>query len=118
MMNHLKLGMVALTIASASLAGCAGTAIPIPGVSVTLEAQLIADVQSATTAACSFVPTAITIANLVTADNGIVQTADGIASAICGAVTKAPAGAVTSLHRRATAPITVNGVTIHGYFVK
>jgi hypothetical protein len=97
---------------AASLAGCASTG----GAPVDVS-SFIAQVQATTSAVCSFVPTAETVASIIGAVTGpsgagIVATTNGIASAICDAV--APVKAAGKL--RATIP-TVAGVTIHGKFL-
>ena len=76
----------------------------------------IADVQNAAVAACSFLPDAATITNILTA-SPIAATAEGIAAIICSAVT---GQSTSSVKRRLTAPtIVVNGQTIPvtGHFV-
>ena len=77
-----------------------------------LSAPTIAEVQAAAVAACSFLPTATTVANIIAAGNPLVDTAASIAAAICSAL----AANKSSARKRATVP-TVNGIVIHGRFV-
>lgn len=80
------------------------------------SALTIADVQNAAVAACSFLPDAATITNILTV-SPIAATAEGIAAIVCSAVTGKPAAAVK---RRTTAPtVVINGVTVPvtGHFV-
>ncbi|MDE2106685.1 MAG: hypothetical protein KGL39_56235 [Patescibacteria group bacterium] len=75
-----------------------------------------ADVQNAAVAACGFLPTASTVAQIISvasggAGAGIVDTVEGVASAICAAVVPAKAG------RLRGAPM-VAGVTVHGKWVR
>jgi len=75
-----------------------------------------ADVQNAAVTACSFLPTAATIASILSA-NPAIATASQVAALICAAVT----GKQSVELRGASAPvIVVNGVpvTIEGTFVK
>lgn len=76
----------------------------------------VAEVQSAAVAACSFLPDATTITNILTA-NPVAATAESIATIICSAVSGQPASGVK---RRATAPsVVVDGTSIPvtGHFV-
>lgn len=102
-----------LLIGALTLGGCATT-----GGTVDINAT-IAAVQSATVAACKFLPTVSTVASLLTTGNAIVQTVDVLAAAICQAV--APAAVSANLRAKLRAPgptpIVVNGVIIHGKFV-
>jgi len=78
----------------------------------------VADVEGAAVALCSYLPTADSVAALLSA-NGAILTAEAIAQVICAAVGSPPP--VQSARLRATAPVTVmiNGkpVTITGSFV-
>jgi hypothetical protein len=95
-------------IGALMLGGCATT-----GGTVT-TAQLISDAQQAATVACGFVPTAATVANIISVGNPLISTASAIAQAICSAVAAAPTTAAGKF--RGALP-TVNGVVIHGRFV-
>lgn len=86
----------------------------------------VAGIQAAAVAACKFLPTAATVANVLAGANPAVATAESIASAICAAVvtttsvTATPAGAQGLFAAPATparVPM-VNGVVIKGKFVK
>ena len=88
-----------------SLAGCGATN-PLTGAPITA-----ADVQSAAVAACGFLPTAATVANIIAANNSTLTTATSVASAICAAVVGAKGG------RLGGATPNVNGVQVHGRFV-
>jgi hypothetical protein len=82
------------------------------GCATTSNTDIVSEVQTITTTACSFVPTADTIIALV-GSSPALTTAAAIADAICAAVTPKAA----SRKRGATPPI-VNGVVIHGSFVR
>ena len=76
----------------------------------------IGQVQSATAAACKFIPTVSTIISLV--NTGIGQVVGVIAAAVCNAVpppTSARFKALPRVGARAGAAGTVNGVTINGW---
>jgi predicted small secreted protein len=103
-----RLFVPAIVAASLSLAGCATT-----GGAIDIT-SLISEVQAGTNAACAFVPTAETVAGIISAGNPIVSTASAIINAICAAVAPTKAGAL----RRAGAPPTVAGVVVHGKFTK
>lgn len=70
--------------------------------------SVIAQVQQAAIVACGFLPTAATVAAILS--GGASTAVTDIAQLICTAVT-------TKGVRRGTAP-TVNGVVIHGRFVR
>ena len=107
-----------------ALAGCTA----IGGGPLNLQ-DFIAQVQTTTSAVCSFLPTAETIAAIVATGNPIVTTAAAVADAICKSVTSivvapppvAPGGSVkTAAGVRRAAPVTptVAGVVIHGKFLR
>lgn len=106
-----------LGAALASALGVAGCATSGTGSTIT-----VASVQSAAVTACSYLPTAATITNILTA-NPIAATAESIAAIICGAVTSPPAvaqPAAPGAKLKAAAPVVVvNGkaITVHGAFV-
>ena len=93
-------------IAAFMLSGCAT-----PG---TTNTDIIKAVREAAVAACGFLPTISTVAEIIASGNPIVATASGIANAICAAVTALPPLAT----RKGSAPPTVAGVVIHGRFVR
>lgn len=94
-------------LASLMLAGCAST-----GGAVQTTTTIVADVQKIAVAVCSFEPTVNTILSIVSLGNPLVATAEGIANAICAAVTPK-----AMLSKRATPP-NVYGVPVHGRFVR
>jgi hypothetical protein len=100
-----KLFFAAPVAAAIALGGCAGT------VTATSVATTIADVQQAAVLACGFLPTAATVASILSGGNPLVSTASAIAQAICTAVT------AKAVRRGGPAP-SVGGVVIHGRFVK
>lgn len=98
---------------SCGLAGCATTS-GTPSIDV-------GQVQQAAIAACGFLPTVETVVGIIAtfATGGaaapVVATAEGVAEAICSAVVPKAAA------RRGGAPAAppaVNGVVIHGQFVR
>lgn len=93
---------------AASLSGCAS----VGGISPT-AGSFIDQVRAATSAACAFLPTAETVANILATGNPLVSTASTIADAICNAVKPK---LVSGKLRRATAP-SVLGVPVHGKFL-
>jgi hypothetical protein len=105
---------------SLSLAACATTSLPGPSGSPAPTAggsnagAIVSQVQSATVAACKFLPTAQTVLNIVSTftDVSALGPVASVAQAICNAVA-APPG---RLGRRGTPR--VHGVAIKGRFVK
>ena len=89
-----------------AVGGCGIVKNPLTGAPITA-----ADVQAAAVAACGFLPTASTVANIIAAGNPAVATVSTIAGAICAAVTSKGA-------RLGGVSPNVNGVTVHGRFVK
>ena len=79
-----------------------------------LSAPTIAQVQAAAVAACSFLPTATTVAQIISAGNPLVTTAGAIAQAICSALATSSVKSSARLH--AVQPM-VGNVVIHGRFV-
>ena len=102
----LKLLKVAAVVGMMSLGGCATMG--------GLSAPTVAQVQAAAVAACSFLPTAATVANIIAAGNPLVTTAGAIAQAICSAL--ASSSVRSSARLRATQPM-VGNVVIHGRFL-
>lgn len=72
-----------------SLTGCAGSLPPVDD----NIGRIIQQVQAITSAACAFLPTATTIANIFVQDNPVLMTAESIASAICQSLVPRPAAA-------------------------
>ena len=70
----------------------------------------VASVQSAAVLACSFQPTADTVAGILAVGNPAIATAEAVAAAICAAVTGKAA-------KRGAAVPTVAGVPVKGSFV-
>lgn len=78
------------------------------------EQIAITDVQSGAKAACRFLPTAETVADIIATDDPRPATASAIARAICAALDpQTPAGIMT-LYKAAP---TLNGVVLRGEFV-
>ncbi|WP_421925462.1 hypothetical protein [Neoaquamicrobium sediminum] len=78
------------------------------------ETIVITDVQSGAKAACRFLPTAETVADIIATDDPRLATASAIARAICAALNpQTPAGIMT-LYKAAP---TLNGVVLRGEFV-
>lgn len=71
----------------------------------------VSQIQGAAVAACKYLPTATTVAQLVSSSSSI-STAASIAGLICGAVTSIPLADGGSRTPK------VNGVVIRGQFVK
>jgi len=93
-----------------ALAGCAtdGSISSPPSL-----ATIIADVQNLTRLACSVVPTANAVAQIVAVGDPALATAAAIANVICTAVGPTPASLKRSsnLHR-VPAPVEIDGVTV------
>lgn len=102
-----RLVAVAALCGSILLGGCATTGGPGGGIDL---AALAAQVQQITTQACRFLPTAQTVANIVSA--GFAAQPFAIANAICAAVTAPP-----TVARGKVAPPHVGGVVVRGRFV-
>lgn len=117
-MNRIKSIVMAgaLSIATA-LGGCASTTGANTGTTAANNINsVIAQIQQASVAACSFLPTTATIANILGTVAGVgaeTQLATTVASQICAAVSPA-----AKANRAAGAAPTVNGVVIHGRFVR
>lgn len=98
-----------LLIVGLALGGCAGS---VPGITPSTDiAGTIAQVQSATTTVCRFLPTAETVINIIATFTEVGAAAapiTAVADAICAAVTKKSA-------RRGGAR--VRGVVIKGRFL-
>jgi hypothetical protein len=111
----MKKALLFSTLAGSLLLGsCAGTGVT-PG---TIQSAVTA-VQQAAVSACGFLPTAATVsgilATLVPGVAAIEQLIASTAQQICAAV--APVKVAGRL-RASTAAPTVNGVTVHGRFVR
>jgi len=102
-----KILLVAPLVAAFMLSGCATTG-------GTSNTDIIKQIREAAVAACGFLPTINTVAQILASGNPIVATASGVAGAICAAVANLPPAAA----RRGAAPPTVAGVVIHGRFVR
>lgn len=97
--------LILASAASLALASCSTTD-PVTGAPSPIE-----DVQSATAAACRFLPVAETVAEIFALDDPRLDTASAVARAICAALApQAPAGVATLF----SAPPTVDGVVIRG----
>lgn len=112
----MKLKAYALALALVSgigLGGCSTITDPATGQTTQVPpniSEIIAQVQAACTTACKFIPTAGTIASIVSAGNPGVIGATAIADAICAAITKAAPMA----GRKGAS---VNGVVVNGWRV-
>lgn len=86
-----------------------------PSITTNPTPQLnIQSVQSIAVAACAFLPTADTVANLIAANVPALNTAEAIAAAICAAVV--PKAGAPRLSVPPSAAPTVDGVVIYGGF--
>lgn len=96
---------------AASVAGCA--------TSGSVRVPTIEEVQSATVSACSFLPTARTVASILAAVTGRdtaltgVEFASGIASAICTSISQP----VVATESGGVVPPTVAGVVVRGKYI-
>lgn len=97
--------MLLIAAAMLSLAACTTTD-PISG-----EQIAITDVQSGAKAACRFLPTAETVADIIATDDPHLATASAIARAICAAIDPRAPGGIMTLYKAAP---TLNGVVIRG----
>ncbi len=93
-------------------AGCVASITPGGVPTIGLD---ISTIQADAVLACSYLPTASTIAAILAANNPLVLTADMVAAAICDAI-----GANIAASRRvsATAVHIPSGLVIHGRYVK
>jgi hypothetical protein len=91
----------------------AGSLLALAGCQTADVESKISAVQSGTRIACKFVPTVATVAKILAAGNPLVDSAKGVADAICNAVTTAPLadGPGDRTPR-------VNGVVVKGQFVR
>jgi hypothetical protein len=94
---------------SLGLSGCAGLQ-----QDITAAGPTIAAVQQVAVSLCGFLPTASTIAGILSGGSPLVSTAEAVASAICAAVTPASAGGT----RLGASRPHVGGVPVHGRFVR
>lgn len=103
--------LVGAMSAAVALGGCATGGITGTTTNIT---STITQVQQAAVAACSFLPTTATVANILGTVAGVgaeTQLATTIAAQICAAVSQKSAA-------RGSAAPEVNGVAIHGRFVR
>lgn len=105
-----KLLLSAALVSSVFLGGCATTGGTSPG----LDA-IIAQAQKIAVQVCLFLPTAATIANIVSA--GQLTEPFAIANAVCAAVTATPPQLRLGGKRRTPAAV-VSGVVVRGRFVR
>lgn len=97
--------LTALFLASATvLGGCANNPDGTPGTQVPDIQAIITQVQNYCRIACGFVPTAATIASIVTGGNPGVIAASAVSQAICAAIVPPKLGS-----RRSLAPKMVKG---------
>ncbi len=102
-------GALALSVA---LGSCGTTGTATTGTTTT---SIIADAQKIAVQICGFLPTAATVAGILSAGNPAVATAAGIAQAICTALAAVPK--VGGKRLGGPGP-SVMGVPIHGKFVR
>lgn len=112
-----KLLLVGVACGALAMGGCAatfGTRV-VPDAPPSLD-PTVGAVQDAAAKICAFVPTASTVAGIVTSFTGGGAVADlvgSVANAICASVTK------KTLSRSGTiAPPNVGGVPVRGYFLR
>lgn len=105
--------------AALTLSGCAALQSFFGNIASSTPTQIVQDVENIAVTTCQFLPTAATIANIISLNNPALATANSIATAICSAVVpKTPAS--VSIRRtvdRSAAVPTVSGVPIYGQFV-
>lgn len=110
-----KTMLTLVTVGTLALAGCNST-------SFTLTAEQLATIQAFTETACGFVPTAITIADIVTGSNPAIIPASTIATQICAAVTKQSATRAVGVEKKAQITVQIGGknttVEVTGHFVR
>jgi hypothetical protein len=101
--------LVAAAAAAVGLAGCTPSSVG--------NSAEISQIQQAAVAACAFLPTVTTVADILAKNSSAVATAEQVAAAICAAVVPAPK---TSSKFKLTLiePINLSGITIDGKFVK
>jgi len=111
---------IALFVAGAFGLTVAGCNAPSTGTVISTTTTVVNDVAIATKTACSFVPTATTIAQILNASSQVL-TAAQIAQIICQAVNTTPTTTTKSISK-SISPILleVNGkvVVVNGAFVK
>jgi len=106
---------------SVALGGCASTGGGVPSTTQADIEALIGQVQFYTKAACGFVPTAATIAAIVSGGNPGVIAATSIAQAICTAIVPPlmkGAFVAKSVKGMSVTPGSVNGIRIEGTRVR
>ena len=100
--------MLLIAVAGLALSACTTT-------SGTSGSETIAKAQAYARAACQFLPTAETVADIIKAGDARLSTAKAIGDAICAALNPATPGNASALFTR-VAP-TVDGVAIKGSYV-
>jgi hypothetical protein len=80
--------------------------------------SIISQAQQVAVATCGFLPTAETIAAIVSAGDPSLKVPDAIAKAICLAVAALPKPAAQRARAMAAPPPMVGGVVVTGAFVK
>lgn len=100
-MKHLAIAGLALSLGACATLGTGGLG----------SSDTIIAIQNAAVAACSFLPTAGTIANIIKANDPKLITAEAVAAAICAAI------APTTQHALIATTPKVDGVAIVGAFV-
>jgi hypothetical protein len=110
----MKAAIIAPVFALA-LSGCAGLNPTSVNNAITGVNTTVAEIQQLTRAVCLFVPAASTVSSLLSQWIPGLTSAQSIATSICSAV--APASVATARRGRSGPPV-VNGVVIHGRFVR
>jgi hypothetical protein len=125
-MKKLKLIIAALAAVGAlGLAACNTDGVTpgttTPGTIGTLSLDpTVSAVQQAAIQGCAYVPAATTVASIITSFAGggaIADMVGQVAQSICNAVVPAKTAAARHL-RRLAGPPQVNGVPVHGYFLR
>ena len=114
-----RLLVVCMLAIAAALGGCTTTTDPNGNVVITDVNSIISQVQAYCRLACGFVPTATTVANILSGGNPAVAVVSSISAAICAAVVPPKAGSRRAAVARnvkgfLVTPGYVNGVRIEG----
>ena len=105
---------IAGVVALAGVAGCATS----PTGGTTIGGIDIASVQADAVAVCSYLPTAATVAAIISANNPVAITAIAVATAICQAVAPGSVVAAKKATRKASFVYIPPTLVIQGNFVR
>lgn len=122
-----NLAYLSLVLGALTLGGCAtpfgtvtspapGTVVVTPAPGVATPSPVIGQVQDAAAKICAFVPTASTVASIVTTFTGggaIADLVGNVANSICASLTKKTLSRGNTLVQPS-----VNGVPIYGYYLR